>query len=360
MEPEARGDDATVAGAGEAAVVALLAGADLRSPAAGRATAGDGDAVGNGDDAAVFRAGDDDRPDALVVASTDMLVEGTHFRLDLTTWRAVGRRAIAQNVSDIAAMGARCTRVLVAVALRPDTPLSAVRALAAGLHVEARRYGAAVVGGDVTSAPIAVVTVTALGGFPDGGAPIRLGGGSPGDVLALTGVPGRAQAGLDLLLAGHHDGPLQDAHRVPEPPVAVGEAARLAGATAMTDVTDGLLRDLGALAAASGAAAELDSSRLPADPEMSAAAEILGRDDVPAAVRAWALDGGEDHGLLAAFPAGRAIPAGFTAVGRLAAGNTGEVRVDGRPVSSAGWDSARAAAGGAPGPGAPRGPARGL
>lgn len=320
-----RRDPRTVAEAGEAAVLAVLRGDPPPVD----------DPVGNGDDAAVLG------PSAATVVTTDMLVEGTHFRLDLTTWRDVGRRAVAQNVSDVLAMGADCTRVVVAVALPGSTPVDRVAELAGGIHAEAARSGAVVVGGDLTSAGAVVVCVTAMGPLPDGARPLRIDGAAPGDRIALTGVPGRSAAGLALLLAGHTDGPLQRVHRVPVTPVGSGTAARLAGASALTDVSDGLLRDLSGLARASGVAADLVTGDLPGDPRLAEAARLLGAEDPEALVREWVLDGGEDQGLLAAFPEGVDVPAEFAVIGRFRAGEPGEVTVDGAPCTPGGWDSAR-------------------
>lgn len=318
----------TVAEAGEAAVLEVLSGAAV--------DVGD-DPVGNGDDAAVLG------PAAATVVTTDMLVEGTHFRLTLTGWTALGRRAVAQNVSDVLAMGAECTRVLVAVAVPGHTSMGEIADLAAGIHGEAARSGAVVVGGDLTSADVVVVGVTAIGTLPPGAVPLRIDGASPGDRIGLTGLPGRSAAGLALLSAGRAEGPLQQAHRVPDTPIGSGTAARLAGASALTDVSDGLLRDLSGLARASGVAADLRSADLPVDPHLRGAAGDLGDDDVAARVLDWILDGGEDHGLLGTFPPGVEIPAEFTVIGTVRDGVPGEVTVDGEPRIPGGWDSARGA-----------------
>ena len=320
--------DLTVARAGEAAVLAVLSGP------------GDGhpdDPVGNGDDAAVLG------PAEATVVTTDMLVEGTHFRLDFTGWADLGRRAVAQNVSDVLAMGADCTRVLVALAVPAGTTMRQIEDLAAGIHGEAARSGAVVVGGDLTRADLVVVGVTALGTLPRGARPLRIDGARPGDTVALTGTPGRSAAGLALLLAGHPHGPLQQSHRVPVPPVGLGTAARLAGARSLTDVSDGLLRDLSGLARASGVAADLTMDALPVDPLLYEAAGTLGAADPDAQVTDWVLDGGEDHGLLGTFPPGVAPPAGFTVIGTVRAGEPGRVTLDGEPRVPGGWDSARGA-----------------
>lgn len=318
----------TVAEAGEAAVLAVLS-----RPGDDHAD----DPVGNGDDAAVLG------PAAATVVTTDMLVEGTHFRLDLTTWRDLGRRAVAQNVSDVLAMGADCSRVLVGLAVPGGTTMMQIAQLSAGVHGEAARSGSVVVGGDLTSADLVVVSVTAIGTLPDGARPVRIDGAAPGHTIALTGEPGRSAAGLELLLAGYRHGPLQDAHRVPVTPVGSGRAARIAGASALTDVSDGLLRDLAGLTRASCVAADLTPGALPVDPLLTDAARTLGSADPDAQVLRWLLDGGEDHGLLATFPPERALPPGFTAIGTTRAGDPGEVTVDGVARIPGGWDSARGA-----------------
>lgn len=318
----------TVAEAGEAAVLEVLRGPDQ--------VHGD-DPVGNGDDAAVLG------PAAATVVTTDMLVEGTHFRLDLSSWRDVGRRAVAQNVSDVLAMGADCTRILIGLAVPGRTTTAQIADLADGVHGEAARSGAGVVGGDLTSADLVVVSVTAIGTLPDGAHPVRIDGARPGDTIALTGLPGRSAAGLALLTAGHLEGPLQDVHRVPETPVGSGRAAREAGATALTDVSDGLLRDLAGLARASGVAADLTTATLRVDPALATAARRLAADAVDARVVDWMLDGGEDHGLLATFPPGATAPPAFTVIGTVRSGPAGQVIVDGEPRTPGGWDAARGA-----------------
>lgn len=320
--------DATVAAVGEAAVLAVLS---------GPGTADTGDPVGNGDDAAVLG------PAEATVVTTDMLVEGTHFRLDLTGWADLGRRAVAQNVSDVLAMGAECSRVLVALAVPAGTTMGQIADLAQGIHGEAARSGAVVVGGDLTRADLVVVGVTAIGTLPRGARPLRIDGARPGDTVALSGAPGRSAAGLALLLAGHPDGPLQQTHRVPVTPVGLGTAARLVGARSLTDVSDGLLRDLSGLARASGVGVDLTVDALPVDPLLAEAAATLGAADPAAQALDWVLDGGEDHGLLATFPPEVAPPDGFTVIGTVHAGEPGRVTLDGEPRTPGGWDSARGA-----------------
>jgi thiamine-monophosphate kinase len=182
----------------------------------------------------------------------------------------------------------------------------------------------------VVEAPQVVISVTALGDL-QGRPPVLRSGAQPGDVLAVAGRLGWAAAGLALLSRGFRSPKvLVDAHRFPEPPYAAGPAAAMAGATSMIDVSDGLVADARHLAEASGVVIAIDTGdwRVP-DPLQSAASAY----NVDA--REWMLTGGDDHALLATFPAGAALPEGFTRIGTVSAGEPG-VSVDGVPRESAG------------------------
>lgn len=285
--------------------------------------------LGPGDDAAVVAA-----PDGRVVASTDILVDGVHFRLDWSTPEQVGRKAAAANLADIAAMGAVPTALLVGLACPPETPVPVVSGLADGLWAEAATVGVGVVGGDMAAAPAMVVSVTALGSL-DGRDPVTRAGARPGDRVALCGRIGWSAAGLAVLARGFRSPvAVVGAHRVPEPPYAAGPQAALAGATAMIDISDGLLADLGHVAQASGVRIELASGRLEIPQRLVEVGSALGADPLH-----WLLTGGEDHALAATFPADAALPEGWTVIGTVAAGEP-EVLVDGRPYTGgpAGWD----------------------
>jgi thiamine-monophosphate kinase len=295
-----------------------------------RVTAGRGLApatlLGPGDDAAVLAAAD-----GRVVVSTDMLVEGVHFRLDWSTPHQVGRKAVAANLADVAAMGAVPTGLVVGLAVPGRTSLSTVDDLADGMWEEAGQAGVGIVGGDVASSAELVVSLTALGDL-QGRAPVTRGGARAGDVLGLCGRLGWSAAGLAVLRRGFRS-PLAvvGAHRVPEPPYRAGPQAAAAGATAMIDVSDGLLADAGHLADASGVGIDIDSAAMPVPSRLVEVASALGAD-----VRHWVLTGGEDHALLASFPAGVALPAGWAALGRVREGRG--VTVDGAPYEGpAGW-----------------------
>lgn len=309
----------TLTGLGEFAVIDRLV-AGREQPAAV--------SVGPGDDAAVVFASD-----AKTVVSTDMLVEGRHFRLDWSTAHDIGRKAIAQNAADIEAMGARTTAFVVAFGAPPDTPTAQALELADGLWHEARLLGAGIVGGDLVSAPQWVISVTVLGDL-DGRDPVLRSGARPGDTVAVTGDLGRSAAGYALWRSNIRQfDELRRRHLVPEPPYGQGRVAADAGATAMTDVSDGLLADLGHIAQASGVGVDVSTAGLAADAEAVAGAAGA----VSADALAWVLAGGEDHALVATFP--DSPPQGWRVVGRVLDGPP-RVVVDGNKwEGNAGWES---------------------
>ena len=292
--------------------------------------------VGPGDDAAVLAA-----PDGRIVATVDTLVHGPDFRLAWSSAFDLGWKVAAVNLADIAAMGARPTALLVALAMPDDTRLSWVEGFADGLRAacDSLAPGCAVEGGDLTVSDTLTIAVTALGAL-DGRAPVLRSGAHPGDVVAIAGELGRAGRGLALLFGRFRDAAsrptpvdstaLGDQDRVdleaqlrPRPPIALGAAASHAGATAMMDVSDGLVLDASRMAEASGVTIDVASRRLGADP-------------------ASALSGGEDHALLAAFPASAALPEGFRPIGVVLDRRADPVVVDGIPFDGrGGWDPYR-------------------
>ncbi|GAB92432.1 thiamine-phosphate kinase [Gordonia rhizosphera] len=312
---------------------------ELTRAAAGAGTSDGGSApdivIGSGDDAAVI---DTAGP---TVISTDTAVQGRHFRFDWSDARTVGARAVIQASADIAAMGARTTGIVVSIACPSSTTVGTVLELNAGIVEATHGIGARVLGGDLVAADQVVLGVTAVGAL-DGGDPIVVGGARPGDVLAVTGhALGSSAAGLALLIDAQargtddllraHPGPLA-AYRLPAPDLGQGPIAARAGAHAMTDISDGLVEELITMATASGVRLEVRADHVPAGPGVAAAAAALGVDP-----RSWVLAGGEDHELLAAFPAG-AVPAEWTAIGHVAAGSG--VWIDGHPIGELhGWGS---------------------
>lgn len=285
--------------------------------------------VGIGDDAAVLAA-----PDGRVVATTDFLLEGRHFRRDWSSATDVGHKAAARSLADLAAMGAEPSALLVALAAPADLPVSWARELAQGLAAEcarASRAGASVIGGDTARADSVILAVTGLGDLA-GRNPVRRSGAEPGDLVAAAGPLGPAAAGLALLSAGLTQDPLVAAHLRPTPPYDAGPEAADLGATAMIDISDGLLADLGHVAAASGVRIDLVLDALrPGDPLLTAARAVGSE-----ALR-WVLSGGEDHSLAATFPPGTRLPPRWRVIGAVRPGHG--VVVDGRPWTEApGWD----------------------
>ena len=277
---------------------------------------GDHVLIGPGDDAAVVAV-----PTGRVVVSTDVLVDGRHFRRDWAEAEDVGHRVAAANLSDLNAMGGVATALTVGLAAPPDLPAAWALGLADGIAAEAALVGASVVGGDLTSADQVMVAVTVLG-YVDG-EPVRRSGAQPGDVLALAGRQGWAAGGLAVLGRGFRSPrKLVDAYRRPEPPYAAGPQARMAGATAMIDVSDGLVADVGHLAAASGVAVDITTGAFELAEPLHAVGAALGADPM-----GFILGGGDDHALAATFPAGAALPEGWTVIGTVAEGEG--VTVDG-------------------------------
>lgn len=341
----------TVSQAGEEAVVAAIG--EVIDP---HNTIRAGLALGLGDDAAVVSFGQ-----GKVVMTTDTMAEGQDFRRQWWStapqWAAdVGTKAAAQNLSDINAMGTSTKALLVSLTLPPQTPIDWVQNFYRGLIRACQAPGAQgclIAGGDLASGEAISVTITALGETPKGGQFLARFGAKPDDVLAVCGALGYAAAGLALLEHGQGQSPgglnvdpelhgqCVRAQTRPQPPLTAGAAALAAGASSGMDLSDGLLRDATRLAQASGVSIRLDDSALAADAEhLAPVAEALGAE--PAEAIEWVLTGGEDYSLLATFPAGSVLPAGFRAVGTVVAGEphrgAGAV-LTGHTVSGAGWDS---------------------
>lgn len=274
--------------------------------------------VGPGDDAAVLQCSD-----GRVVACVDVLVEGKHFRRDWSTAIDIGRRAAAASLSDVNAMGAVSTALLVGVAAPGDLPATWLAEAGAGLKEEAANAGAVLVGGDTTEGDVVVLSVTALGSL-EGRSAVTRGGAQVGDVVAVCGRLGWAAAGLAVLGRGFRSPKvLVDAHRYPVIDYTAGPRAAAGGATAMIDVSDGLLADLGHIAAASQVAIDVHAEQLDVPEPLQAAASAYNVDP-----RVWMLTGGDDHAMVACFPAKKKLPAGFTEIGAVGEGPQ-RVTVDG-------------------------------
>jgi len=291
--------------------------------------------IGPGDDAAVVTA-----PDRRVVATTDVLLEGRHFRRDWSTAYDVGRKAAAQNLADIAAMGAVPSALLLGLVVPPELAANWPTELMDGIHDEAQVASAAVVGGDVVGGDTITVAITALGDLRNR-APVTRGGARPGDTVAVTGWLGWSAAGQAILSRGFRSPrAFVEAHRRPEPPYHAGPAAAELGATAMIDVSDGLLADLGHIADASRVRIDVRSADLDVPAQMSDIGQAVGTDPLH-----WVLTGGEDHAIAATFPPAAKLPARWRKIGEVVAPTapaspaaqpgTAQVTVDG-----AAWDKA--------------------
>jgi thiamine-monophosphate kinase len=254
--------------------------------------------VGVGDDAAVLRP----TPGRRLVVTTDVLVEGRHFTAALSDPEDWGWKAVAVNVSDLAAMGAVARWLVLALTVPDAAELATLERVYAGIGEACRAFWVALVGGDTSGGPGLSLAVTALG---EADRVVTRSGARPGDRLVVTGPLGAAAAGLALLqrgdrpareLLGRFPG-LAAAHRRPTPDLAMGPRLASAGATAMVDVSDGLAGDALHLAEASGVGVEVRDAALPLAPGVAEAAALLGRDPV-----AFALGGGEDFVLAAALP----------------------------------------------------------
>ncbi len=307
--------DATVSDAGEFGLIEALTGIFAQ---------GDQVLVGPGDDAAVLRV-----RTGHVLVSTDLMVEGRHFRRDWVSAADVGHRAAAQNLSDINAMGGRATSLTIGLAAPADLPAEWALDFARGFAEECALVGATIVGGDLSRADQIVIAVTVLGACTV--APVVRSGARPGDVLALCGRQGWAAGGMAVLGRGFRSPRvLVEAYRRPEPPYDAGPVAADAGATAMIDVSDGLLADAGHIATASGVAMDVHRGAFELAEPLQAVGAALGADPLQ-----FILGGGDDHALLATFPEG-SVPEGWLVIGTVADG-TG-VTVDGEEYDGpTGW-----------------------
>lgn len=290
-----------------------------------------------GDDAAVVSA-----PDRRYVVTTDTMIEGHDFRLDWSTGFDLGYKAIATNVSDVAAMGAKPTALVVAIALPGSTSIAWLESFADGLNAAIQDLApdGEVVGGDIASSDKVFISVTAHGDL-EGREPVLRSGARAGDVLAVAGTLGRAAAGLALLQSDSDaKSAFDDLVAIqlrPQPPIASGVSACLAGATSMLDVSDGLAKDASRIAKASGVSIEIDSRDLQGfEAALEQAAMRL---DVSPSD--WVRFGGEDHSLLATFPEGSELPREFKIIGRVVTQTEHLVTLDGIELQQNGWDSIR-------------------
>ncbi|MFZ5861659.1 MAG: thiamine-phosphate kinase [Nitrospirota bacterium] len=309
--------------------------------------------LGVGDDAAIVRP----RPNTELLVTTDVLVEGVDFERGNTPFDRLGEKALAANLSDIAAMGGRPTVFFVSLSLPARASVREAEALYRGLGRCAKRYNVALGGGDMSSAPCWSVAVTVLGEVARGRALTRA-GARAGDLLCVTGTLGDSGAGLALLqrrgrlprgLVRSHARRLIDRHQLPTARLIVGQqlaAHRLA--TAAIDLSDGLAADVRHLCEASNVGVEIDLPALPISTALRRYAETVGHDPIR-----FALGGGEDFELLVTIPPENLARAQrlaaddtpLTVIGRVTPARRGLVMIDGagrrRPLSVAGYEHFR-------------------
>lgn len=264
--------------------------------------------------------------------STDLLIENVHFKRAWSPARCVGRKSVAVNVSDIEAMGARPSAVVVALAFPKDLDENWVVEFEAGVKEECAKAKVSLVGGDLSSSAHIAICVTALGDL-GGRKPVTRAGARAGDVVAVCGKLGWASGGLMVLQRGFGSPKdLVAEQQTPSVPYGQGIAAAKAGATSMLDISDGLLADLDHIATASGVHIDVDTSLIEIPDGVARVAAATGK---PAL--GFVLAGGEDHALAATFPPGAPLPVGWRRVGSVSAGEG--ITVDGEPFDgSLGWD----------------------
>jgi thiamine-monophosphate kinase len=301
--------------------------------------------IGIGDDAAAWRG------DAAVqLVTVDSFIQGVHFSLDITPWGEIGWKALAVNLSDIAAMGGLPKYAVVSLALPDDTEVSDIRALYQGMTVLAQEFGVAIVGGDTSHGPQVALNITVLGSIPNHAENmLTRSGAKAGDKVAVTGYLGAASAGWEMLAkklqfdAGTSER-LKEAFLRPRPRLAEGRLLLECGVKATIDISDGLVSDLGHICQASRLGARIDVDTVPVDPAVRAgfggkALEL-------------ALSGGEDYELLFTASAGvidkiaKMAECPVTLIGDMVADAENRVTLFGRKgnpfkLSSGGWEHFR-------------------
>jgi thiamine-monophosphate kinase len=289
--------------------------------------------VGSGDDAAVVKTSND-----RFVVTTDTMIEGNDFKTEWSSAFDLGWKAIATNISDVAAMGGKPTALVVALAVPKETEITWLEQFADGLQAAVNHFcpSAEIVGGDLAQAEQIVIAVTAHGDL-EGREPILRTGAKPGDILAVAGTLGQAACGLSLLQSGNQDAIAAyddwvNIQRRPMPPIQSGIDAITA--TSMLDISDGLAKDAARIAKASGV--KLTISKQALDGYCARLDDVADRLELKSIE--WVLFGGEDHSLLATFPEGAAMPRSFKAIGRVEVGDG--VFLDSELLPERGWDSA--------------------
>jgi len=261
-----------------------------------------------GDDAAIVAATNkEDRNEAYDwLYTVDTMVEEIHFKSETMSLEAIGYKALASNISDIAAMGGIPMHAVVAISIPSRYSPQQIKQIYNGIYQCANQYGVAIVGGDTTSSPHSLVLTITVIGKVEAGTAIRRSGAKPGDVLFVTGIAGKSAAGLHLLLnahqeqhlAQHHLEMLKQAHQAPQPQVAQGRLLHdLGSCHALNDVSDGLASEAAEIAAASAVDIVIDEQLLPISESLSQYSACAQQSTLE-----WILYGGEDYILLGSMP----------------------------------------------------------
>lgn len=288
--------------------------------------------VGSGDDAAVVKTSND-----RFVVTTDTMIEGNDFKTEWSSAFDLGWKAVATNISDVAAMGAQPTALVVALAVPKETEITWLEQFADGLQAAVNHFcpNAEIVGGDLAQSNQIVIAVTAHGDL-EGREPILRTGAKPGDILAVAGTLGQAACGLSLLQSGNADAisaydDWVNIQKRPMPPIQSGIEAT--NATSMLDISDGLAKDAARISKASSVKLTINKQAL--DGYCARLDDVAARLEVNALD--WVLFGGEDHSLLATFPEDATIPRSFKPIGKVEAGEG--VYLDDAELPERGWDS---------------------
>ncbi len=296
--------------------------------------------IGIGDDAAAWQIGE-----SVQLGTTDMLVEKIHFRLDTISWHDMGWKALAVNISDIAAMGGIPEYALISLGLSHDSEFERVTELYQGMTEISRQFGVRIIGGDTIEAPLLIISPTVTGRTEKDRLMTRS-GAKPGDLIAVTGTLGASAAGLKMLREGKQldsaaESILREAHLRPYPRVNEGRILSRQGVKSAIDISDGLIADLGHICTASQVGARVFAGSIPIHPTVKTC--------FPEEALSLALAGGEDYELL--FTAPEEIIASIkqqlsdfaTVIGEIVRDDPGKVTVldkNGKPVITrkSGWE----------------------
>ena len=258
--------------------------------------------LGIGDDAAVVEVSGN----KLLVITTDMLVEGSHFIWEKISARDLGYKSLAVNLSDVAAMGGKPLHAVVALGLPSSLQVEDIDAFYDGMEELASRYGVDIIGGDITASPSSLVVSLTVVGEVDPAHLVTQAGAAEGDLVAVTGELGSSAAGLAILLneLPRVSSPARELaltrHLRPQPRVEAGQELAATGRVhAMKDISDGLAKELNTIATASKKMILIKAETIPVSPAAAAVAIELGQDPLP-----MALTGGEDYELVLTFSRG--------------------------------------------------------